>query len=459
MPEVTGFKINGSTYEYDHEHLANLPTIDATPTANSANAVQSGGVWSNAFIAERQILQSGDNANNLTLAGSYVKPAANNVSNLPVQNSGILIVITRGTVVYQLYLSGAPNGGTLYYRKVGGDWKTVATSADTGAITDSLDALNTSIDSNFFKAFREAMADGADANDKTVAGAYAKPASRTISNIPSQAVGYLCVLTNGSDARQLYVTHNNIYHRTNGRDWHMLSDSRLFGKTLIALGDSLIYGQGLSADDRAKYTWTARLASGYGMTTYNYGVSGSSIAKLENGSGGEDAPLSMATRIDGIVTTHASDAVDYFVLEGGANDFNNTQNMGNLDRGNLDKTTFYGALNYIVNQVHATWPKARLLLMTNYDRKIRGTTAKNDETYVDAMVAFAKYRSIPVFDNYHTIGVSIKDYANPDYDPSTDPAEDKYLDNWFFPKALGQHLSIDAYEWVTPIYAQTLERI
>ena len=47
MPnEVVGFKINGSTYEYDHEHLANLPTIDATPTANSTNAVQSGGVKS-----------------------------------------------------------------------------------------------------------------------------------------------------------------------------------------------------------------------------------------------------------------------------------------------------------------------------------------------------------------------------------------------------------------------------
>lgn len=47
MPnEVVGFKINGSTYKYDHEELANLPDIDATPTANSTNAVQSGGVKS-----------------------------------------------------------------------------------------------------------------------------------------------------------------------------------------------------------------------------------------------------------------------------------------------------------------------------------------------------------------------------------------------------------------------------
>ena len=47
MPnEVVGFKINGSTYKYDHNELENLPTIDATPTANSTNAVQSGGVKS-----------------------------------------------------------------------------------------------------------------------------------------------------------------------------------------------------------------------------------------------------------------------------------------------------------------------------------------------------------------------------------------------------------------------------
>lgn len=46
MPNIVGFKIEGSTYEYDHGHLANLPTIDAEPTENSTNAVQSGGVKS-----------------------------------------------------------------------------------------------------------------------------------------------------------------------------------------------------------------------------------------------------------------------------------------------------------------------------------------------------------------------------------------------------------------------------
>lgn len=58
MPnEVVGFKINGSTYKYDHEELANLPDIDATPTANSTNAVQSGGVKSALDTLQAQIPQ------------------------------------------------------------------------------------------------------------------------------------------------------------------------------------------------------------------------------------------------------------------------------------------------------------------------------------------------------------------------------------------------------------------
>ena len=47
MPNnVVGFKINGSTYKYDRNELANLPDIDSVPTQGSTNAVSSGGVYS-----------------------------------------------------------------------------------------------------------------------------------------------------------------------------------------------------------------------------------------------------------------------------------------------------------------------------------------------------------------------------------------------------------------------------
>lgn len=41
---IIGFKIDGSTEKYNYPNLENLPTIDAVPTANSRNAIQSGAV-------------------------------------------------------------------------------------------------------------------------------------------------------------------------------------------------------------------------------------------------------------------------------------------------------------------------------------------------------------------------------------------------------------------------------
>lgn len=41
---VIGFKIDGSTEKYNYPNLENLPTIDAVPTANSRNAIQSSAV-------------------------------------------------------------------------------------------------------------------------------------------------------------------------------------------------------------------------------------------------------------------------------------------------------------------------------------------------------------------------------------------------------------------------------
>lgn len=43
---VIGFKVNGDMIQYNFPNLDNKPDIDATPTANSTNAVQSGGVKS-----------------------------------------------------------------------------------------------------------------------------------------------------------------------------------------------------------------------------------------------------------------------------------------------------------------------------------------------------------------------------------------------------------------------------
>lgn len=45
MSTIIGFKVDGNVNLYDHDHLANIPTIDSTPTENSTNAISSGAVY------------------------------------------------------------------------------------------------------------------------------------------------------------------------------------------------------------------------------------------------------------------------------------------------------------------------------------------------------------------------------------------------------------------------------
>ena len=54
---VIGFKVDGDMIQYNFPNLDNKPTIDATPTANSTNAVQSGGVKSALDTLQAQIPQ------------------------------------------------------------------------------------------------------------------------------------------------------------------------------------------------------------------------------------------------------------------------------------------------------------------------------------------------------------------------------------------------------------------
>ena len=54
---VIGFKVDGDMIQYNFPNLDNKPDIDATPTANSTNAVQSGGVKSALDALQAQIPQ------------------------------------------------------------------------------------------------------------------------------------------------------------------------------------------------------------------------------------------------------------------------------------------------------------------------------------------------------------------------------------------------------------------
>ena len=217
--------------------------------------------------------------------------------------------------------------------------------------------------------------------------------------------------------------------------------SVLDGKTLVALGDSLIHGSKLGPSA----TWVNKLAERHGMTVYNYGINGNSIALPET----EEKHPPMCIRY-----ADMADGADYVVLLGGANDKRLSIPLGDEERRNdrsyRDITTFRGALNTLIAGLCEKYPKAKILLMTNYNRWLhKNKLGMSDIEYVDAMLEVAALWSIPCFDNYRQCGLSFQN-----------PAQLAWIDEGL---ALGiernHHFSSEAYDWLLNKYEKLLEAL
>ena len=126
----------------------------------------------------------------------------------------------------------------------------------------------------------------------------------------------------------------------------------LKGKTLVAIGDSLFEGNKLGN----AATWVNKMER-YGMTVYNYGKNGNTMAKQEK-----------ETKVPPMCERYAQmqDGADYVVVLGGANDKRLSIPLGEND--STDPTTFKGALRQMILGLTAKYPKAKILFMTNYNR-------------------------------------------------------------------------------------------
>ena len=211
--------------------------------------------------------------------------------------------------------------------------------------------------------------------------------------------------------------------------------SILDGKTLAALGDSLIYGNLLGNEK----TWVNLLGEKHGMRVLNYGENGGPVArqKLEP----ERVPM-----CDRCLEMEAG--ADYIVILGGANDKRLHVPIGNLTRENRDDTTFAGALNLLLERVTGRYPRGKLLLMTNYNRwPEKNRLGLSDIDYVNAMLEVAGLWSIPCFDNYRNSGISFQN-----------PAQLSWIDEGIsLGLAPNHHFSEAAYRWLLPKYEAVLE--
>lgn len=205
----------------------------------------------------------------------------------------------------------------------------------------------------------------------------------------------------------------------------------LRGKTLIALGDSLIYGNKLGNEA----TWVNKLGKKYGMTVYNHGKNGNPVA-VQN----KEKHTPMCERF-----ADMEDGADYVVVLGGANDKRLDVPIGN--DGDTDKTTFKGALRALILGLTQKYPKAKMLFLTNYNRwPGKNALGISDIAYVDAMIEVCAAFAIPCFDNYRKSGISFQN-----------PAQLPWIDEGL---TLGikenHHFSDEAYDWLLPKYEMLL---
>ena len=215
-----------------------------------------------------------------------------------------------------------------------------------------------------------------------------------------------------------------------------MTKSRLQGKKIVALGDSLFHG----SKDCVGNTWLEMMAKRNDMTLYNYGKNGCTIA-LQSVEERPFAPMCVSY-------ADMEDGADYVVVLGGANDRRLNIEIGDDD--STDATSFCGALNVLIEGITAKYPKARILFMTNYNRNMsKSKIGLSDIDYVEAMKRVCARWSIPCFDNYHNCGIS---FQNPAHRAWMDEGIARGGDS-------NRHFSAEAYEWLSYKYEAILEQL
>ena len=211
--------------------------------------------------------------------------------------------------------------------------------------------------------------------------------------------------------------------------------SNLTGKTLVALGDSLIYGSKLGNEA----TWVNKIAKKHNMTVYNHGINGCPVAQQTI----EPQRVPMCVRY-----ADMEDGADYVVVLGGANDKRLHVPLGEID--SEDTSTFCGALNTLILGITAKYPKAKFLFLTNYDRwRSKNNEGLSDIDYVDAMITVCARWGMPCFDNYRNAGFSFYN-----------PAQCEWIDEGCVLEGKSnRHFSDEGYDFLLTRYEALLEAL
>lgn len=226
-------------------------------------------------------------------------------------------------------------------------------------------------------------------------------------------------------------------------------DEILKGKNVIAIGDSLLYGNLLGKSQ----SWLRYMEKANQMSCMNFGINGSTIAVPKDfGEGFPYEPSPMVERFEFEVENVLKIGfdVDIIIIQGGANDFNLNVYIGSL--GEERKDTFYGALKIMTEKFSHIFPKAKLVCFSNFKRKeenLRNNLGYREIDYVDAMKDFCRNSGIPFYDSYRKSGIDFTDM-------NTCLWADEGI---YLADEVNRHLSPKGNEYMSKIYGDFLKKL
>ena len=176
------------------------------------------------------------------------------------------------------------------------------------------------------------------------------------------------------------------------------NNNNLYGKKILAFGDSMVEGHTLSKEQ----TWLHKLANRNSMQYTNKGQNGTTLTYVDTTQNGSNffAESSVYKKVMDNVDNPVE--ADYIIVFAGTNDIARNVELGTI---NDDKaTSFYGALNRICNRLIQTYYNKNICFFTPYARNA-GTNFETCKQYVTAIEQVCEKYSIPVFNNIKNGGI------------------------------------------------------
>ena len=289
----------------------------------------------------------------------------------------------------------------------------------------------------------------------TQSGSYLVTVAQTDKPENATNSGYFDVSLHGDWVLQTYrdlLTPSNVWQRTVristsiAYDWGRVSgrgSGAFDGKILACIGDSITENG----------DWPSRVATKLGLTAYNYGFGGCRMGKHSLTTQGviynKMCFFNLARYINTGVYTEliaAADAlyaengddnrvqaaafaatdwstVDYICVAFGTNDFQGDVPIGTIADNLSDGSTFYGAINYAIQQILSVYPHIKIMFVSpmwrqrqaSGDNKDSNNYPNNNGAYLydfaDAVINAANRQQLSAFDLYRNSGVNQYNYS------------------------------------------------